>query len=102
MFYLSGPDAEVTAAALRAGGVQAEGLGGRAGQASALKMGYAGFTKGTTALLLELTLVAHAWGFRDAILAKDASSHPAAPNAPPTRRRPWAASRPYATTAPGP
>jgi 3-hydroxyisobutyrate dehydrogenase-like beta-hydroxyacid dehydrogenase len=51
MFYLSGPDAEVTAAALRAGGVQAEVLGGRAGQASALKMGYAGFTKGTTALL---------------------------------------------------
>jgi L-threonate 2-dehydrogenase len=78
MFYLSGPDAEVTAAALRAGGVQAEVLGGRAGQASALKMGYAGFTKGTTALLLELTLVAHAWGFLDAILAKYASSHPEA------------------------
>jgi hypothetical protein len=32
MFYLSGPDAEVTAAALRAGGVQAEMLGGRAGR----------------------------------------------------------------------
>jgi 3-hydroxyisobutyrate dehydrogenase-like beta-hydroxyacid dehydrogenase len=78
VFYLSGPDAEVTAAALRAGGVQAEVLGGRAGQASAFKMGYAGFTKGTTALLLELTLVAHAWGFLDAILAKYASSHPEA------------------------
>jgi 3-hydroxyisobutyrate dehydrogenase-like beta-hydroxyacid dehydrogenase len=64
VFYLSGPDAEV--------------LGGRAGQASAFKMGYAGFTKGTTALLLELTLVAHAWGFLDAILAKYASSHPEA------------------------
>jgi hypothetical protein len=38
-------------------------------------MGYARFTKGTTALLLELTLVAHAWGFLDAILAKYASSH---------------------------
>jgi 3-hydroxyisobutyrate dehydrogenase-like beta-hydroxyacid dehydrogenase len=32
MCYLSGPDAEVTAAALRAGGVQAEMLGGRAGR----------------------------------------------------------------------
>jgi hypothetical protein len=40
-----------------------------------LKMGYARFTKGTTALLLELTLVAQAWGFLDAILAKYASSH---------------------------
>jgi 3-hydroxyisobutyrate dehydrogenase-like beta-hydroxyacid dehydrogenase len=78
MFYLSGPDAEVAAAALQAGGVQAEVLGGRAGQASAFKMGYAGFTKGTTALLLELTLMAHAWGFLDAILAKYASSHPEA------------------------
>jgi 3-hydroxyisobutyrate dehydrogenase-like beta-hydroxyacid dehydrogenase len=78
VFYLSGPDAEVTAAALRASGVQAEVLGGRAGQASAFKMGYAGFTKGTTALLLELTLVAQAWGFLDAILAKYASSHPEA------------------------
>jgi hypothetical protein len=38
-------------------------------------MGYARFTKGTTALLLELTLVAQAWGFLDAILAKYASSH---------------------------
>jgi 3-hydroxyisobutyrate dehydrogenase-like beta-hydroxyacid dehydrogenase len=78
MFYLSGPDAEIAAAALRAGGVQVEVLGGRAGQASAFKMGYAGFTKGTTALLLELTLMAHKWGFLDAILAKYASSHPEA------------------------
>ena len=38
-------------------------------------MGYAGFTKGTTALLLELTLMAHAWGFLDTLLAKYASSH---------------------------
>jgi 3-hydroxyisobutyrate dehydrogenase-like beta-hydroxyacid dehydrogenase len=78
MFYLSGPDAEVAAMALRAGGVQVEVLGGGAGQASAFKMGYAGFTKGTTALLLELTLMAHKWGFLDAILAKYASSHPEA------------------------
>jgi hypothetical protein len=55
--------------------VRTEVLGALAGQASAFKMGYAGFTKGTTALLLELTLMAHAWGFLDAILAKYASSH---------------------------
>jgi len=75
MFYLSGPDAEVAAAALQSHGLQVEVLGGRAGQASAFKMGYAGFTKGTTALLLELTLMAHAWGFLDTLLAKYASSH---------------------------
>jgi 3-hydroxyisobutyrate dehydrogenase-like beta-hydroxyacid dehydrogenase len=78
LFYLSGADAEEAAAALRAGGVGAEVLGQRCGQASAFKMGYAGFTKGTTALLLELTLMAHAWGFLDALLAKYDSSHPEA------------------------
>jgi 3-hydroxyisobutyrate dehydrogenase-like beta-hydroxyacid dehydrogenase len=78
MFYLSGLDAEVAAAALRAHGLRAEVLGERPGQASAFKMGYAGFTKGTTALLLELTLIAQAWGCLDAILAKYASSHPEA------------------------
>ena len=75
MVYLSGPDAEVAAAALQSHGLHVEVLGGRAGQASAFKMGYAGFTKGTTALLLELTLMAHAWGFLDALLAKYARSH---------------------------
>ncbi len=44
MFYLSGLDAEVAAAALRSYGLQAEVLGERPGQASAFKMGYAGFT----------------------------------------------------------
>lgn len=78
MLYLSGLDAEVAAAALRPHGLQVEVLGAQPGQASAFKMGYAGFTKGTTALLLELTLMAHAWGFLDAILAKYASSHPEA------------------------
>jgi hypothetical protein len=76
MFYLSGLDAEVAAAALRSYGLQAEVLGERPGQASAFKMGYAGFTKGTTALLLELALIAQAWGCLDALLAKYASSHP--------------------------
>jgi 3-hydroxyisobutyrate dehydrogenase-like beta-hydroxyacid dehydrogenase len=78
MLYLSGPDAAVAAAELQQYGLQVEVLGTQPGQASAFKMGYAGFTKGTTALLLELTLMAHAWGFLDAILAKYASSHPEA------------------------
>jgi len=76
MLYLSGPDADVAAAALGPRGLRVEVLGGQPGQASAFKMGYAGFTKGTTALLLELTLMAQAWGFLGALLAKYASSHP--------------------------
>ena len=44
-------------------------LGAPPGQASACKLGYAGFPKGTTALRLELTLMARARGFLDAILA---------------------------------
>jgi 3-hydroxyisobutyrate dehydrogenase-like beta-hydroxyacid dehydrogenase len=78
MLYLSGLDAEVAATTLRSHGLQVAVLGAQPGQASAFKLGYAGFTKGTTALLLELTLMAHAWGFLDAILAKYASSHPEA------------------------
>lgn len=76
--YLSGPDTDIAAAALRCGGLRVEVLGAQPGQASAFKMGYAGFTKGTTALLLELTLMAQAWGFLDALLAKYACSHPEA------------------------
>jgi hypothetical protein len=65
----------------RVGGGHAPPSGGsspRPGQASAFKMGYAGFPKGTTVLLLELTLMAQAWGFLDALLAKYARSHPEA------------------------
>ena len=39
---------------------------------------YAGFTKVTTALLLELTLMAHAWGCLDTVLDTYASTYPEA------------------------
>jgi len=76
--YLSGSDANRAAEVLRQYGLGVEVLGSHPGQASAFKMAYAGFTKGTTALLLELTLMAHAWGCLDRILDTYASSYPEA------------------------
>ncbi len=78
LLYLSGPDADSAAVELRRHGLGVEVLGAHPGQASAFKMAYAGFTKGTTALLLELTLMAHAWGCLDTILDTYARSYPEA------------------------
>jgi len=49
--YLSGPNADAAAALFAAGPVQAVVLGPEIGRASALKMVYAAYTKGSTALL---------------------------------------------------
>ena len=76
ILYLSGPDAAFVADELRPRGLRVEVLGAGVGQASAFKMAYAGFTKGTTSLLIELTLTAHAWGFLDAILEKYRETYP--------------------------
>jgi 3-hydroxyisobutyrate dehydrogenase-like beta-hydroxyacid dehydrogenase len=49
--YLSGPQAETVAACFAAGPLETEVIGAAIGKASALKMCYAAYTKGTTALL---------------------------------------------------
>ncbi|MCC6170344.1 MAG: NAD(P)-dependent oxidoreductase [Caldilineaceae bacterium] len=49
--YLSGPQAETVAACFAAGPLGTEVIGDAVGKASALKMCYAAYTKGTTALL---------------------------------------------------
>jgi 3-hydroxyisobutyrate dehydrogenase-like beta-hydroxyacid dehydrogenase len=49
--YLSGPRAEEVSACFAGSPLQAPVIGERIGAASALKMGYAAYTKGTTALL---------------------------------------------------
>jgi 3-hydroxyisobutyrate dehydrogenase-like beta-hydroxyacid dehydrogenase len=49
--YLSGPRAEEVAACFEGSPLRAPVIGERIGAASALKMGYAAYTKGTTALL---------------------------------------------------
>ena len=62
--YLSGPDADADAAAalFAAGPVQAVVLGPEIGRASALKMVYAAYTKGSTALLSAVLGAADALG----------------------------------------
>ena len=63
--YLSGRDAEKAAHCFSAGPLQAEVIGERIGMASALKMCYAAYTKGTTALLCAVLASAEGLGVRE-------------------------------------
>ena len=62
---LSGPSAAKLAQIFSAGPLEAEILDARIGQASALKMCFAAYTKGTTALLASIAAAAEALGVRD-------------------------------------
>lgn len=65
--YLSGDDAPAAAELFAGGPVDARALDGGVGGASALKMTYAAWTKGSAALLLATTEVADALGVGDAL-----------------------------------
>lgn len=65
--YLSGAAAEDAAGCFAAGPLEVVVLGESAGQASALKMCYAAYTKGTTALLAASLAAAEALGVRPAL-----------------------------------
>jgi 3-hydroxyisobutyrate dehydrogenase-like beta-hydroxyacid dehydrogenase len=75
-FYASGPDA---AAFARLGefGLDVRVVGDQPGQASALKMCYAALTKGTTALMTQLSIAAARLGVSEALRAEFAQSQPA-------------------------
>lgn len=62
--YLSGPAAQEAASCFAAGPLQAEVMLGEVGQASALKMCFAAFSKGTTALLAAILATADRQGVR--------------------------------------
>ena len=66
--YLSGPRAPEVAALFAGSILGAEVIGGPAGRASALKMAYAAWTKGSDALLLAIRSFALAEGVEDALL----------------------------------
>ncbi len=68
-FYASGREAS-TFAGLREYGLRINVIGDEVGQASGLKMLYAGLTKGLSALSVELLLPARALGLLDPLLAK--------------------------------
>ena len=73
--YLSGAEADAVAEALD--GVTTPVLGADPVAASALKMAYAGWTKGSAALLLTVRAAARAYGVEDALLAEWEQSLPA-------------------------
>lgn len=62
--YLSGDDAEVIAACFSKGPLETKILGKEIGKSSALKMCYAAYSKGTTALLASILATAETLGVR--------------------------------------
>jgi len=76
---LSGTGAEEVAALFDGTRVRARVLGTDIGAASAAKMAYAAWTKGSAALLLAVRALARAEGIEDALLGEWAISHPDLP-----------------------
>ncbi len=62
--YLAGPQADQIAACFAAGPLETQVLGAQIGRASALKMCFAAYTKGTTALLCAILATAEDLGVR--------------------------------------
>lgn len=62
--YLSGGDAQIIAACFSKGPLETRIIGSEIGKASALKMCYAAYTKGTTALLAAILATAESLGVR--------------------------------------
>jgi 3-hydroxyisobutyrate dehydrogenase-like beta-hydroxyacid dehydrogenase len=77
--YLSGVDAGLVAEAFAGTCVEAPVLGPEPGAASALKMAYAAWTKGTAAMLLAIRDAARENGVDDALLREWARSQPDVP-----------------------
>ncbi|MFA9444928.1 DUF1932 domain-containing protein [Egicoccus sp. AB-alg6-2] len=75
--YLAGARAAEVAALFDAGPLEAPVVGGAAPAASALKMAYAGWTKGSAALLLAVRAMASAEGVEAELLAEWKRSQPA-------------------------
>jgi 3-hydroxyisobutyrate dehydrogenase-like beta-hydroxyacid dehydrogenase len=78
--YLSGSDpgdTGVVAALFDGTPMETRMVGGSATAASAVKMAYAAWTKGSAALLLEIRALAREQGVEDALLAEWAQSQPA-------------------------
>jgi 3-hydroxyisobutyrate dehydrogenase-like beta-hydroxyacid dehydrogenase len=74
--YLSGADAALVADAFVGTCVAAPVLGAEPGAASALKMAYAAWTKGTAAMLLAIRATARASGVEDALMDEWSRSQP--------------------------
>lgn len=79
VLYLSGRRAQEIAACFRGSVLEALPLAGGVGAASALKMAYAAYTKGSSALLLAVRALARAEGVEAPLLAHWERTHPHLP-----------------------
>jgi 3-hydroxyisobutyrate dehydrogenase-like beta-hydroxyacid dehydrogenase len=77
--YLSGPEASAVAEAFGGTGLATRVLGPDPTKASALKMAYAGWTKGSAALLLTVRDAAREHGVEEALIAEWEQSIPSLP-----------------------
>lgn len=75
--YLSGPRAGEVSALFAGTALEAQVIGDGIGQASAVKMAYAAWTKGTAALILAVRALARAEGVEQTLLAEWDRSQPA-------------------------
>ena len=75
--YLSGPEAQTVAHLWTGSALEARIVGEQAGAASAVKMGYAGYTKGLAALVLNIHAFADAEGIAVPLLTEFIESQPA-------------------------
>ena len=75
--YLSGLWAEEISHLFADTALEAQAIGDEIGQASAVKMAYAAWTKGTAALILAIRALAHAEGVEEALIAEWQQSQPA-------------------------
>ena len=78
--YLSGPHAQTVSELFAGSPLDAPVIGGSPTAASAVKMAYAGWTKGSAALLLAVRALAQAEGVEDTLLAEWALSQPSLPD----------------------
>jgi 3-hydroxyisobutyrate dehydrogenase-like beta-hydroxyacid dehydrogenase len=77
--YLSGKDSEVIKDCFKNGPLETRVMGEEVGRASALKMCYAAYSKGTTALLISILATAEALGVRDELYQQWEMDNPAFP-----------------------
>lgn len=77
--YLSGPEAERVAGCFANGPLETQIIGNQIGKASALKMCYAAYTKGTSALLAAILGTAESLAVRDELMQQWQRDDPAFP-----------------------
>lgn len=76
MLYLSGPAAEQQTSLFKEGPLQVTSLDDKIGRASALKLSYAAYTKGGTALISAILALAESHGVREVLEKQWASDWP--------------------------